>query len=239
MRSLSWIAIAGCGSMLGACGGASPGEEASPPPAVTSQAALSSTVTRTFSTGQAVDVGWADELSQGFVLAATDTTNRVATAFLSGTQILFDPTSQVCVTDPVLGSFCHYTRVTYDSIYANFDPGDLSVSGNTARLKTDLGAATAFSWVRCVFEEATLSNTCADLPPSGTILLQWQKTSAEYVKSIGITATKSGPHTVRVSGSRAFFSADTSGTFLGTALLHKSGSMGTSSSLTIDITRTP
>jgi hypothetical protein len=238
MRRSKWILLACCTSSILACGEmpteqASQGMQVSP-----AQAALTTTVTRTFSAGQAIDVGWADELSQGYVLAATDNTTRVASAFLTGTQVLFDPTSQVCVTDPLLGSFCHYTRVSYDSIYANFNPQDVTISGNTAQLKTDLAAATNLTFTRCTFDEATLATTCVDMPPA-TISLQWRKTNTDYTKSVGITATKTGPQTVRVSGARAFYSADVSGNFVGTQLQHKSGSMGTSTTLTIDVTRTP
>jgi hypothetical protein len=238
MRTTVWSLLASCTTLLAGCGEV-PVEQASPGPQVsTAQAALTTTVTRTFTAGQAIDVGWADELSQGYLLAATDNTNRVATAFLTGTQLQFDPTSQVCVTDPLLGSYCHYTRVSYDSLYANFNPQDVTISGNTAQLKTDLAAATNLTFTRCTYDDTTAVTTCVNIP-SGTISLQWRKTNADYTKSVGVTATKTGPQTVRVSGARAFYSADTSGNFVGTQLQHKTGSMGTSTTLTIDVMRTP
>jgi hypothetical protein len=134
MRTFRWTLIACCTSLLVACGSELPAAEAAQElhPVTTSAALV--TVNRVVSNGANVDVFWADELSQGYAMAGTDTTNGVATAFLTATQAIFDPASQVCTADPVLGTFCHYTRVWYDAICANFSPADLKIGANTASL---------------------------------------------------------------------------------------------------------
>jgi hypothetical protein len=99
--------------------------------------------------------------------------------------------------------------------------------------------ATNLTFTRCVYDETTVTTTCGDLTNPGTIDLAWRKTSAEYVKSKGSTETKSGPQTVRITGSRDSFTANVSGTFAGTALSNKQGTMGTNITTTIDILRTP
>jgi hypothetical protein len=239
MRTFTWTLIACCTSLLVACGAELPAAEAAPElQPVTNSAALV-TVTRVVSNGANIDVTWTDELSQGYALAGTDTTNRVSTGFLTGTQVTFDPASQVCIADPVLGTFCHYARVTYDAIYANFDPTSLKVGANTASLQVDLATATNLTFTRCLYDEATGTTTCTSLTDPGSINLTWRKTTTDYIKSKGTTETKSGPQTVRITGSRNSFSANVSGTFAGTALSNKQGTMGTNSTTTIDILRTP
>jgi hypothetical protein len=172
-------------------------------------------------------------------MAGTDTTNGVATAFLTAYQANDDTASQVCTADSVLGTYCHYARVVYDAIYANFSPSSLKIGPRTASLKVDLAAATNLTFTRCVYDETTVATTCGELANPGTIDLAWRTTGAEYVTSNGTTETRSGPQTVRVSGSRQSFSASVSGTFAGTALSNKQGTMGTNSTTTIDILRTP
>jgi hypothetical protein len=140
----------------------------------------------------------------------------------------------------VLGTYCHYTRTWYDAIYANFDPSSLKVGTNTASLQVDLATATNLTFTRCLYDEATpLTTTCTSLTNPGSINLTWRKTTTDYIKSKGTTETKTGPQTVRVSGSRQTFSADVSGTFAGTTLSHKQGTMGTNNTITIDILKTP
>lgn len=239
MRTFTWTLIACCTSLLVACGSEPPAAEtAQELHPVTNSAALV-TVNRVVSSGATIDVGWADELGQGFAMAGTDTTNGVSAAFLTATQTFFDPTSQVCTADPVLGTFCHYTRVWYDSIYANFSPANLKIGANTASLKVNLATATNLTFTRCVYDEPTTTTTCGEIANPGTIDLAWRKTTTDYVKSKGTTETKSGPQTVRVTGSRNSFSANVNGTFAGTALSNKQGTMGTNSTTTIDILRTP
>jgi len=239
MRSSTWLLIACCTSLLVACGADLPAAEAVPEPHLATTSAALVTVTRFASNGKAVDVGWADELTQGFALAAIDTSNGVSTGFLTATQVNFDPASQVCTADPVLGTYCHYARVWYDAIYANFNPSDLKIGANTASLKVDLATATNLTFTRCLYDEAAATTTCGDLANPGSINLTWRKTTTDYTKYKGTTETKTGPHTVRVSGSRNSFSADVSGTVVGTALAHKGGQIGTSNTITIDIMRTP
>jgi hypothetical protein len=239
MRSSTWVLMACCTPLLVACGAELPPVEAAPEPRLATNSAALVTVNRVVSNGASIDVTWGDELGEGYATAGTDTTNGVATAFLTAYQANYDTTSQVCTADPVLGTYCHYTRVIYDAIYANFSFSSLKIGPKTASLKVDLAAATNLTFTRCVYDEVTVTTTCNELASPGTIDLSWRKTSAEYVKSKGTTETKSGPHTVRVSGSRQSFSADVSGTFAGTALSHKQGTMGTNNTTTIDILRTP
>jgi hypothetical protein len=239
MRATTWFLIACCTSLLVACGADLPAAEAAPEPQLPTTSAALVTVNRVVSNGASIDVTWGDELGQGYATAGTDTTNGVSAAFLTGSQANYDTTSQVCTADPVLGTYCHYTRVIYDAIYANFSPSSLKIGPKTASLKVDLAAATNLTFTRCVYDEPTVTTTCSELASPGTIDLSWRKTSAEYVKSKGTTETKSGPHTVRISGSRQSFSANVSGTFAGTALSNKQGTMGTNSTITIDILRTP
>jgi hypothetical protein len=139
-------------------------------------------------------------------MAGTDTTNGVATAFLTASQVIFDPASQVCTADPVLGACCHHTRVWYDAIYANFNPHDLKIGANTTRLQVDLAAATNLTFTRCLHDETGPTTTSGDLTNPGPIDLTRRKTSTDYVKSKGTTETKTGPQTVRVAGSRQSFS---------------------------------
>jgi hypothetical protein len=239
MRTSTSVLIACCASLVVACGTELPTAEAAPEPHLAASPAALVTVNRVVSNGANIDVSWNYELTQGYALAGTDTTNRVSSAFLTGTQVIFDPASQVCAADPVLGTYCHYTRVWYDAIYANFNPGDLKIGANTASLKVDLATATNLTFTRCLYDETTATTTCTDLGNPGTINLTWRKTTTDYVKSKGTTETKTGPQTVRVSGSRQTFSADVSGTFAGTALSHTAGTMGTNNTTTIDIMRTP
>jgi len=204
------------------------------------QALPKTLVTHVLTNGAALDVGWADTLTQGFLLLGTDNTNGVASAFITATQLNFDPSSQVCIPDPVLGLYCHYTRVSYDAIYANVNPSDLSLSDNAARLVTDLRSATNVTFTRCVYDEINVTTVCTDMASTGGLInLQWRKTNTDYVKSIGVTETKSGPHIVRVTGSRASYSAETSGSVVGTLVQHKAGTMGTSKTLTVDVLRGP
>jgi hypothetical protein len=239
MRSSTWVLMACCTPLLVACGADLPPVEAAPEPRLATNSAALVTVNRVVSNGASIDVTWGDELGEGYATAGTDTTNRVSTAFLTATQVIFDPASQVCTADPLLGTFCHYTQVWYDAIYANFNPGDLKIGANTASLKVDLATASNLTFTRCVYDETVPTTTCGDLTNPGTINLTWRKTSTDYVKSKGTTETKTGPQTVRVTGSRQSFSADVSGTFAGTALSHKPGGMGTNNTTTIDILRTP
>jgi hypothetical protein len=239
MRTSPWVLSACCTSLLVACGADLPAAEAAPEPLLATTSAALVTVNRVVSNGASVDVTWADELGQGYLTAGTDTTNRVSSAFITGSQAFYDNSSQVCTADQVLGTYCHYTRVWFDAIYAVFNPSDLRIGANTASLKVDLATATTLVFTRCLYDEVTVTTTCNELASPGTIDLSWRKTSAEYVKSKGTTETKSGPHTVRVSGSRQSFSANVSGTLAGTALSNKPGTMGTNSTTTIDFMRTP
>jgi hypothetical protein len=239
MRTSPWVLIACCTSLLVACGAELPPADAAPELQPVANSAALVTVNRVVSNGANIDVSWADELGQGYAMAGTDTTNGVATAFLTASVVNYDTTSQVCTADPVLGTYCQYTRVVYDAIYANFSPSSLKIGPKTASLKVDLATATNLTFTRCVYDETTVTTTCGELANPGTIDIAWRKTSAEYIKSKGTTETKSGPQTVRVSGSRNSFSANVSGTFAGTALSNRQGTMGTNSTTTIDIMRTP
>jgi hypothetical protein len=115
----------------------------------------------------------------GSLTAVTDTTNRVATAFITLSRTVFDPTSQVCTTDPLLGTYCHYGRVTFQFLSANVNAADLTVGANTARLRTNLSSATGVVFSSCLYDEATVTTTCTNPPSVGTIDLQWQKTSTD------------------------------------------------------------
>jgi hypothetical protein len=239
MRTPAWTLLACCSSLLTACAEVPPGDPSAGPELGTGQAALTTLVTRTFSSGQVADLGWDDELSGGYYFAASDNTNRVATAFVSGTNVLSDPTSQVCATDPVLGSYCHYTRVTYDALYAEIDPADLTVGANSARLQTDLSKASVLSFTRCHYDSVALTTVCTDVLPSPTISLEWRKTSTEYDKDMGIGEYKSGPQIFRIAGGRLSYSAEASGNIQGLLLQRKDASMGTSSTLSVTVMRTP
>jgi hypothetical protein len=150
MRPFTWVLVACCTSLLVACGADLPAAEAAPEPLLATTSAALVTVNRVVSNGAAIDVTWADEQGQGYAMAGTDTTNRVSSAFLTASQVIFDPASQVCVADPLLVTFCQYTRVWYDAIYANFNPSDLKIGANTASLKVDLATATNLTFTRCL-----------------------------------------------------------------------------------------
>jgi hypothetical protein len=197
------------------------------------------TVRHLVTSGEAVDTGWADELTQAFFLAAVDTTGRTSTAYITYSGVAFDPASKVCSADPLLGTYCRYTRVTYDSVSADINPRDITITGNTARLNTNLAEASNVVFSRCVYEDAVGNTVCTDMLPTGLISLQWQKTMTDSVKSLGITETKTGSQTVRIAGTRSQFSADTTGTILGTLVQHRQGNIGTNKAVSIDILRTP
>ncbi len=195
---------------------------------------LTTTVRHLVTSGALVNTGWAEELTQGYFLAGADTT----TAYVSYSKVAFDPTSQVCSPDPLLGTYCRYTRATFDLLFAEFNPSDLSVNGNTARLNTDLATASNVLFSRCVYDDTDDSTVvCTDKLPTGLISLQWQKTMTNSFHSVGVIETKTGPQTVRVAGTRSEFSADTTGSILGT-LVHHPGNIGTNKVVSIDILRT-
>lgn len=148
------------------------------------------------------------------------------------------PLSQVCSTDPLLGTYCRYTRATFDLLFAEFNPSDLSVNGNTARLNTDLAEASNVLFSRCVYDDTEGSTVCTDKLPTGLISLQWQKTMKNSFHSVGVFETKTGPQTVRTAGTRSEFSADTTGSILGTLVQHRQGNIGTNKAVSIDILRT-
>jgi hypothetical protein len=195
---------------------------------------ITTTVRHLLTSGAVVNTGWGEELTQGYFLAAADTT----TAYVSYSGVAFDPTSQVCSPDPLLGTYCRYTRATFDLLSADINPSDLSVNGNTARLNTDLATASNVLFSRCVYDDTDDSTVCTDKLPTGLISLQWQKTMTNSFHSVGVIETKTGPQTVRVSGSRSEFSADTTGSILGTVVVHQPGNFGTYKSVVIDILRT-
>jgi len=196
-------------------------------------------VSKTITSGSAVDVGWQDDLSQTSLVVVDDSTNGTATAFLAYVGYSFDPASQVCTYDPILGTYCSYQRITYDSLSANINPNDLMVTGRTARLDTDLLMASNVVFSRCVYDGlAGGTYTCTDIPPSGQISLEWRKTSTDYVKSFGSEEIKTGPQIIRKVGTRQQFSAKTSGSLLGTPVQNRPGTLGTNRGVTIEILTT-
>jgi hypothetical protein len=214
------------------------GEAFAAGPSVGANAPASRTIQHNITSGDVVETGWADELSQAFLMASIDTLNGTSTAFVIYSGSAFDPTSQVCMPDPLLGVFCRYTRITFDSVSANINPNDLRVTANAARLNTDLAMASNVVFSRCVFDDAAGTSYCTDVFPSGLISLELRKTNTDSVRSWGITESKSGPLTVKVTGTRVTFSANTNGSILGTAVQNKPGSLGKAHSTSIEILRT-
>jgi len=196
-------------------------------------------IQRTINTGSGVDTGWADEQSQIFLIATVDAVNSTGNGFLTYTRVASDPGSELCVVDPVLGSYCSFQRLTYDALTMNFNSNDLTVSANSARFNTDLAQATNLVFTRCVYDGlAGGTYTCSDMPASGQINLELSRTSTNSVKSLGINEIKTGPQIVRITGSRQQYSADSNGSILGNPVLHQPGNLGTYKTVTVEIIKT-
>jgi hypothetical protein len=201
------------------------------------KSALPTTIRRARANGATVDMGWADDLSQTFLLVATDSANP-GVALMQYNRVAYDPTSNVCTTDPVLGVYCHLSRVTYEAGSGYINTNDVRIGANTAELTTSFASATNVYFNTCVADDVAGTSDCTTTIPPGQITLQWQKTNTDYYKYSGVTETKVGPEITRVTGTKQQYSAKTDGSILGVPVVHQPGNIGSQSSATIDIIRT-
>jgi hypothetical protein len=228
MKTLMVVVVLGLGLLaIASSGDAFQGQEAAP-----------TTVLHQVSSGGFADVAFADDLQSQFLAVTSDTTGSNSNAVLIYHGVAFDPTSQVCSDDPVLGTFCRFTRKTEDFADAFISPNDVTITANTARLNTDLALASAFFFSRCVVDDLAGTTECTDVLPSGFINLEWRKTGASSVRLLGNNEVRTGPEIFRVDGSRTEFAANVNGSILGTVIQNKYGDIGTTQSVSIDILRT-
>lgn len=238
MRTKLWLAIAGACCVGCTDVQAQPTEPVGGYRVVSEQSALTRTVRRAKANGALVDLGWMDELSQTFLMVATDSATPDV-ALLTYNRLAYDPNSSVCTPDPVLGDYCRLTRVTYESGSGFIPASSVEIGTNTAWLDTSLTAATDLVYNRCVYDDVAGTNECSTEAPAGLITVAWEKTNTDYVKFFGITETKMGPETTRVSGTRKQYSALSNGSVLAVAVVNQPGNIGQNTSTTIEITRTP
>lgn len=243
MRTKLWLAIAGACCVGCTDVQAQPTEPVGGYRVVSEQSALKQpaltrTVRRAKSNGAVVDLGWTDELSQTFLMVATDSATPDV-ALLTYSRVAYEPNSNVCTPDPVLGTYCRLTRVTFESGSGYIPASNVEIGTNTAWLDTSLTAATDLVYNRCVYDDVAGTNECSTEAPAGLITVAWEKTNTDYVKFFGITETKMGPETTRVSGTRKQYSALSNGSVLAVAVVNQPGNIGQNTSTTIEITRTP
>ena len=139
---------------------------------VTSQSALTraTTLHRSFNSGTVAKVGFSDELSAMYLEVITDSTTGTGatpkTAFLVFQATTYDPSSQVCETDPIVGTICKYTRVYFDLGNGEIPAADVLISDRAARLNTDISNST-FVFTRCTQDDVAGTTTCTDVPRLG------------------------------------------------------------------------
>lgn len=233
---LASVAMASSGNAFQGRAAAAPSAKASS----TTQAALPTTILHMVSSGGIAEAGWSDELSTHALSVIVDSSGTTSSAIFSYHAIAFDPTSQVCTDDPVLGTFCLFTRIILDLVEAFISADDVTITATTARLNTDLARASALFFSHCVVDDIAGTTDCTDVPASGLINLEWQRTSANFSRDRSATETKTGPVIRRVTGSSTTFTANLTGSVLGTAVPKQNvvAAMGTTKSLSIDILRT-
>lgn len=241
VKTFMVMVMMGLGSLaIASSADAFQGEPAAVPAAEessTTEAALLTTVLHTLSSGGVAEAEWGDELSRRALAVVSQTTDKNSGALVTYHSIVFDPASQVCADDPVLGTFCRYTRSTSEILDAFISPDDFTITANTARLGTDVMLASFLFFNHCVGDDITGTADCTDVLPTGLINLEWRRTGASSERAFGITESKWGQEIFRVSGARDSFSAYMTGSVLGIAVQNVLGDIGTNRSVSIDILR--
>jgi hypothetical protein len=210
---------------------------------VTSQSAgaQATTLHRSFDNGAVAKAGFFDELSVMYLDIHTDSPNvpgaTPTTAFLLIRATSYDPSSQVCEPDAIVGTTCRYTRAFYDLGQGEIPVADVSISDRAARLDTDISNST-YVFTRCTQDFVADTTTCTNVPPIGIVDVTWKRTSDDYEKVLGRTTTKTGPQVVKVLGSTKSYSASVVGSVIGFPVNASTvGQIGTTKSLTLDITQ--
>ena len=196
---------------------------------------LQRTVFHSVTTGGTAELTWSNESGAQWIGVFTDTTNRVNTAVLSYNGWAVDPTSQVCATDPVLGTYCHYTRVTYYLGYGDVPFGDVQITRNSAKIMTDVTNNPNFVMTSYLADEVTGTVTQGDSAPSGIANIQFSKTSDMNFRSVGVNEMRSPITTSRWGGVTTRNSGFASGNAFGLEFQNVQALIGTGTNIIIDV----
>jgi hypothetical protein len=181
------------------------------------------TMTRTFTNGESVNASSVDATHQQYleVLKSGVRVNQglgsspPESAFFVFQESAYDPTSQVCESDPLLGQVCDFTRIIFDFASGDIPAGDLTVTGNGARLLTNISNNPNVLFSHCVVEMVLGTSVCTSQPPNGIMDVTFTKTNNGYTESHGMLKVKTGPTTVQTIGSLKQFTSRAVGTLLG------------------------
>jgi hypothetical protein len=194
---------------------------------------------RTVTKGSVVNLGYIDDHSLQRLEVFTQKVNGVPSATITFQEIFYDPSSFVCITDPVTGPFCRFMRATYDLMNSDLPASVVTIGQDTARLYVDLSNHPGLTYSRCVVDDnpGVGTVTCTTEPLNGLIDVTWSKTSENYSKFIGAQETKTGPIIKKSVMAEKVFSARPRGTILGWQVSPTSdGNFGINASGTLTIT---
>jgi hypothetical protein len=235
------VGAAVCGLLLVGCGGTElSGQRALDVVNATEQMAVSRQPLTTVltSNGGYLAASRSDALSAQDVVATLSSAGNVTEIFLTYNAFSVDPTSQVCVPDPVVGTYCTYTRTTFDFATGTLSPGDIAVTNRAGRLTTNLLNNPGMTFDRCIIDSVAGTTDCTTRPASGQISLTWQRTR-EYARvTKGTNDVRIGTNRIKTSGTQTEYSSLATGVLLGQPFSDfPSARLGTNSSVSIEITR--
>ena len=142
---------------------------------------------------------------------------------LSFEYFAVDPSSQVCFDGP-MGSFCYYTRYSYDFGGGPISMSDITSNPHSVVLNAAVGPGTNFSTNHCDVDYTTWSWNCTS-GASGTVSARWDRTEGFSIFTSGVTRSTFGTMTEITSGSYTTSSAIASGSILGHAFSTANGNM--------------
>jgi len=189
-------------------------------------------------TGSVGNAAWLDQLSYVVIAINLNESGSEAVARLTYQAMIFDPASEVCVEDPDLGTYCYYTRITWDLGYGTIPVSDVSISETTAKVTTNIIGNSGFAFQRCLSDEVTGAVECTNEPPlDGLVDVQWRKTSNRSIKNIGMTEIKTPTEIVKTGGESHEVSAEASGSVFGYSGTTWGASIGVGHNMFVDIMR--
>ena len=189
------------------------------------------------STGSVGNAAWADRLSHIVIAINIDESSSEAVAQLTYQAMIFDPTSEICVEDPILGMFCHFTRITWGLGFGTIRTSDASISVTSAKVTTNIIGNSGFIFQRCLADEVTGAVECTNAPPDGLLDVPWRKTSNLSYKNIGMREIMTPTEIIKTSGESQEVSAEASGRVFGYTGTTGAASIGVGKGMYVDIIR--
>lgn len=202
-------------------------------------ALVTRTVTKVVTDGSAIETGYQDDLGYQHLAAFQSIVNGVSSTFVAYQRSTVDPASLSCVPDPILGTFCSYTRSTYELVNGEVRSGDLQVGTNTARLHSDISQAPGVGYLFCEVDMTAGTTTCATQAHNPIVDVTVARTNDSFSKYSGTHQDKVGPQTITVNGRTATYSGRPGGSVFGSAVPATSlSTLGTSKAVAVTVTIT-